>query len=176
VTIDLAAGGYATEQDYADWITPDGEPADGVLHLLRSATFVIAWACNRNPYQDTPSDTDADPLRDATCAQVQSWLALGVTPANAGIVAASIVKKSSILAADVEFDTGGQLTALQNAAKGIAEEARIILLAANLLWQAVALGADPCDPLPQWGQGRQWGPFAESLSGEYEWPVGPSWL
>jgi hypothetical protein len=174
VTIDLAAGGYATEADYAAWITPNGEPADGVLHLLRSATFVIAQAANRNPYQDTPSDTDAAPLRDATCAQVQSWLALGVTPANAGIVAASIVKKSSILAADVEFDTGGQLTALQAAAKGIAEEARTILLAANLLWQAVPLGADPCDPLPQWGQGRRTWPYGESLSGEFEWPL--SWL
>lgn len=140
MTIDLAAGGYATADDYAAWVSPAAGPTEDVVTMLRSATFLIAWACARNPYNDVPASSDAPPLRDATCAQVQAWLTLGVTPEDAGLAVGTVVKRASILGAEVENDTTGRLTALQEAAAQLAPVTESILLATNLRWQPTVLG------------------------------------
>jgi hypothetical protein len=161
---------YATPDDLKTWLGLADPPANAAARL-RSATFVVAVACNRNPYSpDAPTVADAAVLKDATCAQAASWVALNVDPAALGIGSAP-VKKSSILGGDVERDTTGQAAALAAATRELAPEARAILLSAGLLWQPVPLGADPTDPLPQWGLGRRWWPFPEPMSGELEWPL-----
>jgi hypothetical protein len=160
---------YAVKSDLSDWLPATVNMPQDPTSLLRSATFIVAQACNRNPYTDTPTDPAKAALRDATCAQVQSWLTLGIAPAAVGLDSAP-VKKSTILGADVEHDTTGQVAALAEAAKHLAPEAYTILYTAGLLWLPVPLGTDPTDPLPQWGQGRRWWPYPEPMSGEFEWP------
>lgn len=164
---------YATAGDLATWLST-AAPADADV-LLRSASIRVAKACMRNPYTDSPDDAAVAPLRDATCAQAASWIALGIDPAKLGLdPSAAPVKKSSILGADVERDTTGQAAALLNAANELCAEAVDILTTAGLLWLAAPVGADEFDPLPQWGTGRPWWPSPEPLSGELErsflWP------
>lgn len=123
---------YATPSDLASWL--QGSPPTTVVPLLRSATFVIAEACARNPYSDTPTGTDAAVLRDATCAQVAAWVALGINPDAVGIDGPAPVKKSSILGADIEYDTKAAVEARSQAARELAPQAESILDAAGLLW------------------------------------------
>lgn len=120
-------------QDALDAPVPGTTPID---RYLRTATVIVARACNLNPYDYAIPATSVDPLRDATCAQIVSWLTLGIDPAALGLDTAP-VKKSSILTGDVERDTSGQAAALQCAASDLCAEAEAILLQANLLWQAL---------------------------------------
>lgn len=139
---------YATSQDLTSWL-PTGSTADSATidRDLRYATIVVARACNRDLYSGETSFVP--PLVDATCAQAASWIALGVDPSKLGLDQ-TIVKKSSILGADVERDTAGQLAAFQEAAGCLCPAAMDILITANLLWQAVPTGAtDDC--LPHYG-------------------------
>lgn len=156
---------YADQAALTAWLAPDALPANAA-RLLRSATIRVARACNRSPYM-TPTGTDVQPLADATCAQVASWAALGIDPDELGIGSAP-VKGSKVLTGDVSYDTTGQAQAQQLAATKLCPEAEAILIAADLLWQAVPIGA-PGDPLPQWGQGPPWWPGTEPMSGEVNW-------
>jgi len=165
---------YATSDDLAASPWLDDAPPANADRLLFWATFVVAVATNRDPYTDTPSNTDAEVLRDATCAQAASWIASGVDPARLGL-SGGAVKSSKILTGEVTYDTTGAGAALLAAARELAPEARAVLLAGQLLWQPVPIGADPADALPQWGQGRRWWPFPEPMSGEFEWPMVESW-
>lgn len=147
---------YAIGSDLAAWINPESVPATAD-RLLRSATLVIARAANRNPYTDAPSADEAPPLRDATCAQVASWIALGVDPAKLGVGGPSPVKSSKILTGSIDYDTTAQAKALASLAESeLVPEAQAILQSAGLLWLPVPIGADPCDPLPSWGQASPW--------------------
>lgn len=151
---------YATREDLNNWpLDVDPDKADS---LLRSASIRVAWACNRNPYTDQPSGTDAEALRDATCAAVAAWLAVGIDP-NAGGLDLQVVKATKLLTGSVDYETGGRLTAQQAAAAQIGEEARQLLLAAGLLWVPVPLG-DPDPRLDHYGLS---GPIGEGA------PVGP---
>jgi hypothetical protein len=160
---------YATAQDLASWIAtePDNTPA-----LLRSASIRVARACNVSPY-DPPTDPAAGPLRDATCAQVTSWIALGVDPAKSGTDLPGPVKSATLLGKKVDRDTAAATKLLETVADGLCQEAEAILLQAGLLYVAVPLGADQSDRLPDWGLGRTWwSPFADPLSGELLYPYG----
>lgn len=138
--VDLSKGGYATFDDFVGWLAPEEPPANTV-RLLRSASVRVANACQRNLYTDTPSEADAAPLRDATCAQAAVWDELGITPDQiAG--AAVAVKRSKILTADVENDTSAAAKRLDDAINNLAPEAEAILQAAGLLWHPSASG-DP---------------------------------
>lgn len=138
---------------------------------LRSATFIIARACNVNPYGYVIPASSVDPLRDAVCAQISSWLALGIDPAALGLDKAP-VKKSSILGADVERDTSGQVAALQVAAAQLCPEAFDILLQGGILWQPVPLAAD-INPLPDFGLGVT--PSWLATQEGREWAIAHDW-
>lgn len=159
---------YATDAQLTAWLAC-APPSDAALYL-RSASIVVAKAGNRDPYNDSPSTLEAAVLADATCAQVQSWLALGIKPWALGLDV-SLVKKSAILGADVERDTTGRAAGLQCAASDIAPEARAILLQAGLLWLDVPLG-DPAPYLPDYGLSGAHGWLVEGVCGEYAggWP------
>ena len=163
---------YATTDQLASWLTPVALP-NNAAQLLRSATIRVARACNLDPYAAVAQDS-AQPLADATCAQVASWVALNLDPASLGLDSAP-VKSSSMLGDQVVRDTTGQAEARQMAAVQLAPETIDILLAAGLLWQPVPLGVDPSDDLPQWGTGQYPAPWTDPLSGEIAWPEPLHW-
>lgn len=162
---------YATTDQLTTWLGA-AAPADADA-LLRSATIRVARACNRSPY-DTPTGSDAQPLADATCAQSASWVALGIDPAELG-VGDGPVTTARLGTGTITRDTTAQAQAVQAAIEGLVPEASAILLAAGLLWQPVALGADSDDRLPDWGTGPAWSPWADPLSGELQWPEPSRW-
>lgn len=163
---------YATEQDVSGWVAT--EP-DNVDSLIRSASIRVARACDISPYQ-TPDPSSTDALRDATCAQVASWVALGVDPAKSGTDLPGPVKVSALLDARIERDTSAATKLLETVAEDLCEDAVAILLQAGLLYVAVPLGADPNDTLPAWGLPRTYcSPFTDPLSGELQYPYGGEW-
>ena len=163
---------YATTEDLSSWV--DTEP-DNVVSLLRSASIRVAKACNISPYQ-TPDPSSTDALRDATCAQVASWVALGVDPAKSGTDLPGPVKVSALLDARIERDTSAATKLLETVTEDLCEDAVAILLQAGLLYVPVPLGADPNDTLPRWGTaGPTWSPFTDPLSGELQYPYGGEW-
>lgn len=120
--------------------------------LLRSATIVVAAACFRDPYTDTPTGTDATVLADATCAQVAAWLANNVNPAAGGLDV-RVVTEAKIGTGDVKYDSL-PAAAVQEAATKLAPEAEAILLVAGLLSVPMPVGTDPCDELLHYGLDR----------------------
>lgn len=139
---------YATESDLDSFGLAN--IPDEVDRYLRAATFDIAEATNRNPYTDVPSDTDAPVLRDATCAQIAAWVALGIDPDRRSVDGAQPVKKSTILSADVEYDTTVRDEGRSLAGRKLMPQAEAILTAAGLLWLPTAVSsADDC--LPTYG-------------------------
>ncbi|MCW2496344.1 hypothetical protein [Jatrophihabitans sp.] len=155
---------YASPEDLASWI-PAGTSSDVITRNLRYASIAVARACNRNLYSGDTSFPP--PLVDATCAQVGSWVSLGIDPSKLGLDQAP-VKKSSILGGDVERDTTGLLAAFQEAVTCLCQAATDILLQANLLWQPVPL-FDDSGCLPSWGQDRP-GMFPGLFAAETDWP------
>lgn len=166
---------YATLDQLGTWLTdwlPDGTVLpDNLPAQLRSATIIVARSCNRQPYTDTPAEPDADALRDATCAQVQAWVALGIDPATTGLGSDEApVRSSTILGATVVRDTTGLVAERTAVVADLVPEAAAILQQAGLLWQP-GPQQDPCaTQLPTWGQQpHRWpSPFRDPLSGEIE--------
>lgn len=148
---------YATSSDLATW-TGTAAPTNAAT-LLRSATFTVAAACARDPYNDTPSGNDATALRDATTAQAAAWLANGIDPAAAGLDAFP-VKTKKIGTASVERDTTGQVEARNAAATTLAPEAEKILYTAGLLALPLPVTADPTDRLANYGLSRTGSPWS----------------
>ena len=163
---------FATQDDLTDpdppWVSTMPNNA-GVL--LRYATIEVARACAINLYGDTPSSTALPVLRDATCAQVASWVALGVDPAKAGTDMPGPVKSSKILDASVERDTTAATSAMADARDGLCSLAVDLLQSAGLLWLPSPLG-DERPYLPTYGLSgpvNRWGyalPDIDSTS----WP------
>jgi hypothetical protein len=159
---------YATEQDLVDGDWLPGAPPAAVDRFLRSATFVVARAANRNPYGDVPTGADVITLRDATCAQAASWIALGIDPQMLGIDGPPLLKRSEILTGKLEYDTAAHAKARTEAVSELAPEAETILAAGGLLWAPIPLANVGC--LPSWG-------LDPVSPGAYAWPEldGASW-
>lgn len=163
---------YATTDQLGAWIT-DGS-LDNADALLRSATILVARACERDLYTDSPTGTDAQALADATCAQAATWIALGVDPAKAGTDFPAPVKSSTVLGANVQRDTTAQSAAIVTAAAGLCPLAIDILQTSGLLY-VPGPGFQSPGQLPHWGGGqRPWFPLPEPFSGELEWPLDPA--
>lgn len=162
---------YATVNDLTSSPNPwlDTDPPNPAL-LLQYATVMVAKACQFSLYGDPPVEPAADVLRDATCAQVASWVALGVDPAKAGTDMPGPVKSSTLLSGTVVRDTTAAVQQSVEAVKGLCDIAAALLQTAGLLWLPLPLGAPDDDRLPEWGQGRPWKLFADALSGETQWP------
>jgi hypothetical protein len=152
---------YATTADLTtsdpQWVATLPDNADT---LLRSASLLVSRACVRNPYGDDPTGGTADALRDATCAQVATWVALGINPAALGTDTAP-VKTAQLGTALITRDTSAETATVQAAIDDLAPEPRAILTAAGLLWAPVPVGPSD-DYLPSWG--------LETLREPVRWP------
>lgn len=164
---------YATTQQLIDWFDDlDVDPPDNPTGYLRAATILLARACNRQPYTDTPTDAEATALADATCAQVASWVTLGVNPDKAGTDMPGPVKSSKILDATVERDTTAATKLLTAAVDGLSETAEAILLQAGLLY-VPGPQYDDTNCLPRWGLDT---PRWSGIYGDgYGWPPLAEW-
>lgn len=161
---------YATETDLTSadppWVA---DPPASTDVLLRWASIAVADACQRDLYVDAPSPDAAAVLRDATCAQVAAWVALGVDPAKSGTDFPAPVKRSTILDATVERDTSSQTKAVQDAADGLCDLARAILQSGGLLY--VPGPVFDAIALPSWGLDVP--RVCGALSAEGDWPFWP---
>lgn len=120
---------YANAAQLGNWLqAPLPDNADS---LLRSATFLIASAANRDPYNDTPTGNDVAVLADATCAQAALWISLGVDPAAGGLDV-RVKTESKLGTGDVKFESV-PVADLQGAVTAIAPQARQILYTGGLL-------------------------------------------
>lgn len=133
---------YATADDLLGaeppWLTEAPEDVD---RYLRAAMFAVAEAANRNPYGDTPTGSEADALRDATCAQVAGWIALGINPDRQGADGPKAVKSSGVLTGKVEYDTSATADTVKSLAEGeLVPQAEAILAVAGLLWTPAPQG------------------------------------
>lgn len=167
---------YATEEQLADWLDAIGKSLpDNDTGYRRSASIVVARACARQPYTDVPTDDEAGPLADATCAQVASWLALGVDPAKSGTDMPGPVKSSTILDAKVDRDTTAATARLADLCnEDLCDEAEAILLQAGLLY-VPGPQFDSTGCLPSWGLDRPYGWFSPEFANSadaYSWPIG----
>ena len=128
---------YATPDDLAEWT---GTPAPGnAALLLRSASLLIRRATRLAFYDTTteglPTDTVlVTAMRDATCAQVAQWIALGVDPASGPAGAGGVVQASSIGGASVQYATyASQAEERASSLVTLTSEAAQILADAGLL-------------------------------------------
>lgn len=131
---------YATSEDLSEW-TGAAAPA-AVERLLRQASRLVRRATltavyETNPATDLPVEPDVlDAFRDATCAQVEAWVALDIDPSAgpAGAAAAPIPQSSSILGATVNYAVSLTLgDARAAAARDLSGEAYDILTEAGLV-------------------------------------------
>lgn len=137
----MDAFAFATTQNLDDWLGEEVQAPDDSPQLLRWATVIVARAANLDPYQAV-ADSAAQALADATCAQASPWAQLTARPwtVSTGLTPGTApVKKSSILGADVEVDTSGQVKMLVDA-DCLTGQAEAILQQAGLLWQALPTG------------------------------------
>lgn len=125
---------YATTAELAEW-TGEAAPANAD-QLLRQASRLVRRATMTAIYVVDEDDlpTDADVLaafRDATCAQVASWAALGIDPTAGPASVRGAVQSSSIGGGTVTYaDTS---TTKAAAVDNLASEAWLILADAGLL-------------------------------------------
>lgn len=138
---------YATDEQLAAWTgDPAPETAD---RLLRAASRLVDDATLTAVY-DVGTDglpkpgPVADALADACCAQVATWIALGIDPTT-GLSAEApkaVVKSKRIGTAAIDYDTTEAALAAQTratAGRTLTDEARQILAAAGLTSQRVWL-------------------------------------
>ena len=139
---------YATGPDLAAW-TGVAAPANAT-QLLRSASMLVRSSTIAAVYgvDDTGLPSDAKivgAFKDATCAQVASWVVAGVDPSGAGVSTAAPVRGKRIGSGSVEYDTAvsGSVTAFQAkraAAVTLCPEAYMILQQAGVTPAGVQRG------------------------------------
>ncbi|MDF3280482.1 hypothetical protein [Gordonia sp. N1V] len=130
---------YANATELAAFMESE-DVLDTVGPLLRKASLLVTSACRLDCFDVTPTgiptdDDLAEAMRDATCAQVERWLAAGVDP-FAGGAQTGVVASSSVDGASVSFTapTIADNTAL---ADTLCDDARRILRNAGLASSAV---------------------------------------
>lgn len=135
---------YATPSDLDGWLTSDGVP-ENAQRLIRSASLLVADATRAARYDvDTTTGlpyalTYVEALRDATCAQVAAWDALGIDPAKGAAGVPAVEASKSIGGASISYAVGAQVEAAATSATALCEEALRILAGAGLLSSRVAV-------------------------------------
>lgn len=100
---------YADVDDLEGWVQDD--VPDNADLLIRSASLLVRRATAGDYYDvdvaGKPSDVDLlQAFNDAVCAQVASWVALGIDPAaGAGGAVTAAVASSSLLSGSVTYNT-----------------------------------------------------------------------
>jgi len=127
---------YATSAELTTWGVTPPTNADA---LLRSASILVHRATMTAVYDVDPATslpTDADKvaaLRDATCSQVGTWIALAIDPATGGAAAAGkVVSAKSIGSGSITYAVTDAARALADAATSLSSEALLILADAGL--------------------------------------------
>lgn len=110
---------YATAADVESWT---GLPApDDAIPLIRNASLLVGRACRNDRYAVTPAgfpsdDSVVDAMRDATCAQVELWVAAGVDPVAGPAGVEAEVSSTSIGSASVGMANSGDVDAARRQA------------------------------------------------------------
>lgn len=130
---------YATVDDLDAWPAITTVPDDAEA-LLQSASIVVALAVNESLYNDSTIVTD--PKRDATCAQVASWVTTGIRPGTAGLSSDKVLRSKNVENVTLEYDTSlsASVTAFQarqDVAGQLCPEAEAILRSAQILWEGL---------------------------------------
>lgn len=149
---------YATAADLVQaeppWLTT---PPDNLGTLLRAASALVGAEVAGNASGDPAA------LRDATCAQVASWVTAGIDPASGGLSQTAPLKRKKVDTAEVEYDTSlsASVTAFQarqSIANGLCPTAVAILQAADLIGGFEIADGGQCVPeateIPTYGYGR----------------------
>lgn len=129
---------YATAAQLETWM--DATPEGDVKPLLRRASGLVGRACRNDRYytqaNGLPVDDDLiEALQDATCAQVEVWIAAGVDPIAGDTTQTAQPVWSEIDGARINFDPSGAVAASRAksaAIDGLCDEAWDILRAAGL--------------------------------------------
>ena len=127
---------YATSDQLATWLGI-AAPTNAAT-LLRSASILVHRATMTAVYDidvATSLPTDAalvEALRDATCSQVSTWIALAIDPAK-GAAGAKVVTSKSIGSASITYAVTAAAQAMANATTDLSQEALLILAQAGLL-------------------------------------------
>lgn len=179
---------YATVDDLAAWLPNGTQPPATASSDLRSASLIVARAVGESLYAD--GVTTSDPKRDATCAQVASWVASGVIPGTGGLPSPGTgapVKRAETDGSVFEYDTSlssstAALTVRAQLTDDLCAEAREILQQAGLLYLPLATVAEypispRCSPYLRrmYGDGFGWGsygPAGYGTDGEPYFPGG----
>lgn len=126
---------YATPSDLATWT---GSPApDNAAVMLREASGLVGDAIICDLYEATSTGlptnpTYVDALRDATCAQVEHWIAAQIDPLAGAGGQEPRMTVSAIDGASVSFDTYLTAPDRLNSAKYLAASSWRILRRAGL--------------------------------------------
>lgn len=101
---------YATTEDLAADPWSITEPPANVAKMLLHASLLVAKATRSALYAtDTegyPSSTTVRAaFRDATCAQVDAWIAAGIDPTAAGAAQSSVIASKSMGPRSVQYAT-----------------------------------------------------------------------
>lgn len=128
---------YATTAELTTWgvIPPTNAAA-----LLRSASILVHRATMTAVYDvDTVTSLPTDPalveaLRDATCSQVATWLALAIDPAKGAADGGKTVAAKSLGSGSIQYAVyAATAQARADAATSLCQEALLILAQAGLV-------------------------------------------
>ena len=128
---------YADAADLQTWTGAPPDDAAKATALLRRASFLVGRAIRNDLYDVTPSGMPADPdladaVRDATCAQVEVWLAGGLDVIAGPGGQPALPTVSAIDGAQVSFDAYLTAAARTGALTQLDDVALHILRAAGL--------------------------------------------
>lgn len=135
---------YASIEDIR-WDMGPTKPPENAEGLLRAASSLIRSSTKTARYRTDgkgmPSDRFiANAFRDATCAQVKFWAAMGVDPSLGAAGVKPLAASKSINGASVQYATDASTAeARANAAGTLGPDAYYILEDAGLLGGAVQL-------------------------------------
>lgn len=129
---------YATKADLVEWLdeTPDAD--DNLLaRMLRQASIMVGRACRNDLYDVDPTGKPTDlgylqAMCDATSAQVEVWLSLGIDPAGGLAAMDPQMASSSVDGASVSFDVSTSVRAKIRAAEALSPSSYSLLTAAGL--------------------------------------------
>ena len=132
---------YATEEQLTSWIGSEPD-VDSTAPYLRAASVLVHRAVRNDIYDTAPNGTPSDPdlaeaVTEATCAQAEVWIAMGVNPVAGAGGQEARPTVSAIDGASVSFDTYLTAQAFAEAVENLAPAALSILRAAGLASAAV---------------------------------------
>lgn len=129
---------YATTADYVTYSGAAAAP-DNIASLLRSASRLVRRATVTAVYltdtDEAPTDAKViEAFMEATCEQASAWVAAGVDPTAAGLLATPVLAGKSLDGASITYaaNLSTSLAARQEMAACLCDQALLILQDAHL--------------------------------------------